>query len=140
LNPKGTDSGISFFKIQHVKTGLFLDSGDDGKTFLALENTNKSLIASQTWKWGGVVVYTTFTHQETGKVLDIGTGSTICTRNKTLPLVPSQKWSQLPKNNPKKIQNNATGLYLDADDQAKLLASSSDKLKNPDWDLVNGLS
>jgi hypothetical protein len=134
LNPKGTDSGISYFKIKHVKTGLFLDSSDDGKTFLTLENTNKSLITSQTWRWGGV----TFTHQETGKALDIGTGSKICTSNKTF--VPSQLWNQLPKNNPKKIQNNATGLYLDADDQAKLLASSSDKLKNPDWNLVNGLS
>ena len=69
-------------------------------------------------------------------MLDIGTGSTICSSSKTI--AKSQKWSQL--SNTKKIQNNATGLYLDADDQAKLLASSSDKLKNPDWDLVNGLS
>ena len=44
MNPNKINSGISFFKIQHVKTSQFLDSSVDGKTFLAPENKNKTLI------------------------------------------------------------------------------------------------
>ena len=126
LNPSGQ---ASYFRMQHAKTGQLLDSSDDGRAYLQPANNGYN----QIWKWDGQY----FTDLQTGKVLDSDSSGNVYTNGNNGG--NNQKWTQVIDSGNSKIQNVATGRFLDGDDQAHMLTSPSDKLKFPIWNFNNGL-
>ena len=112
--------------MQHAKTGQVLDSSDDGRAYLQPSNNGYN----QIWRWDG----TYFTDLQTGKVLDSDGSGNVYTNGTNGG--GNQKWSQVVDSGTSKIKNQGTGRFLDGDDQAHMLTSTSDSLKFPVWNFL----
>ena len=127
LNPTGQ---ASYFYLQHAQTGKLLGSTDGGTVFLQSANINWFPI----WKWDG----TCLTYVSNGKMLLGGTTGVYTDTMNNLNIGNKQIWSKVFQNGTSKLINQGTNLFLDADASGNLLLSSSDKLKFPVWNYING--